>query len=157
MISDLLFHPPHLTHRESYSYKQDIMDSHTCNESYPLAGREQNGSSNYESTMNEPAVPSSHTNYKVGSLDFERVINSYSIEAIRKRFHTTRPTQHVHTQTDLSSSFRRRSERRRSLFGFTGRTATRWALTVVASLLTGLTSIGLVICTSSVVSWRECS
>ncbi|KAL7535492.1 hypothetical protein ACHAXR_006526, partial [Thalassiosira sp. AJA248-18] len=43
---------------------------------------------------------------------------------------------------------------RRRLLGYSGRTATRWILTIVAGLLTGLTSIFLVFFTGAIVQFR---
>ena len=133
-----------------------MMDN-SQDESQPLAAGV--STATYEATSLD-RLGASHqsqatVNYKVGSLDFERVINHYSIQSIRRRFHQTRPLHGVNSaQNNLSMSFRRNKKKRKWLLGFTGRTATRWFLTVVASLLTGLTSIGLVMCTSSIVSWR---
>ena len=96
------------------------------------------------------------SNYEVRSLDFERVINQHSIERIKRRFKTAEALQ----RADKASSQKYPSlsnprTQRRWLLGFTGRTATRWTLTVLASLFTGITAIGLVMCTSSMVAWRS--
>jgi len=44
---------------------------------------------------------------------------------------------------------------RRKLFGYTGRTAVRWVLTIVTGLMTGLTSIFIVSCTDFIQEWRS--
>ena len=135
------------------------MDNPSQDESHPLAADILTESATYEAAslyrLGTSGEPQSTVNYKVGSLNFERVINDYSVQSIRRRFSRTLP---LHKESsghhNLSMSFRRNVKKRKWLFGFTGRTATRWFLTVVASLLTGLTSIGLVISTSSIVSLR---
>ena len=108
----------------------------------------------------------------MSSLDFERVVNKYSIKAIRRRFllpgkddssssdddgmgmadlSRTRTRGLVEKRPSLRA---RLKTRRRRLLGYSGRTATRWVLTIVAGLFTGLTAILLVYCTGSIVAWR---
>ena len=112
--------------------------------------------SNSERQSLTGASPPQVQKYKVASLDFERVINHHSIQNIRKRFQSELPPK-GDTENGVHSlaASTPKSKERSWLLGFTGRTATRWVLTVVASLLTCLTSIGLVICTSQMVSWRS--
>lgn len=145
---------------------------------------------------------------KVASLDFERVINEYSIQATRERlWHvtdsmrrvsrdatTTPPPQETDslflleegnddddddddfdcdydtfdgttTTTTTASSVpppppkrHKKIARRRpkkSLLGYTGRTATRWFLTGATGLLTGLTAIFIVHYTGVLIDFRE--
>ena len=96
---------------------------------------------------------SRRANYKVSSLDFERVINHYSVQAIRHRFTLPDFTQRRGVKSRPSLEFALKKQRRR-LLGYSGRTATRWVLTIVAGLTTGLTAIFLVSCTGAIVQWR---
>lgn len=83
---------------------------------------------------------SDNTNQQVGSLDFERIVNEYSIQAIRDQW--------------LSSDGARQQQKRR-LLGYTGRTATRWVLSAFAGLVTGLISIMIVSITGRLITWRS--
>lgn len=83
-------------------------------------------------TAPPPLPPTQH----VSSLDFERIINEYSIQAIREQWlQSERPKRH--------------------LLGYTGRTATRWILSALAGLLTGLASVLIVSITTRSVAWRS--
>ena len=72
--------------------------------------------------------------YKISSLDFERVINEYSIKSIREKY--SNQSHHSKHYADQKQ------------------TAIRWILTILAGLLTGLTSVLLVTCTGTIVKWR---
>lgn len=72
--------------------------------------------------------------YKISSLDFERVINEYSIKSIREKYN-----QNNHLAKHYAD---------------TKQVAIRWILTILAGLLTGLTSVLLVTCTGTIVKWR---
>mmetsp|Transcript_25938 Transcript_25938/g.39172 ORF Transcript_25938/g.39172 Transcript_25938/m.39172 type:complete len:874 (+) Transcript_25938:66-2687(+) len=74
-------------------------------------------------------TPTRNHDQHVSSLDFERVVNDCSIEAMKNR--------------------------KRSMFGYTGRTAIRWALTILVGVLTGLTAISIVQITERLISWRQ--
>ena len=56
--------------------------------------------------------------------------------------------------TNRRASFLMKRQSRRVL-GYSGRTATRWALTIITGLLTGLTSIVIVSCTDVIQEWRS--
>lgn len=156
-----------------------------------------------------PTVPGSSGRILFPSgLDFERVINLYSIQATRDRLvqvveqeeergdpAALRQGDHEDGQSLLKSgapdystfdeelndrrrpskpstppppppppppeplsqrkiSHRMKRQHRRVL-GYTGRTATRWALTNITGLLTGLTSIMIVSCTDVIQEWRS--
>jgi len=73
--------------------------------------------------------------YKISSLDFERVINEYSINSIQEKYSNQ---SHHHSKH----------------YADTKQTAIRWILTILAGLLTGLTSVLLVTCTGTIVKWR---
>jgi len=72
--------------------------------------------------------------YKISSLDFERVINEYSIKSIQEKYN-----QNHHLAKHYADQ---------------KQTAIRWVLTILAGLLTGLTSVLLVTCTGTIVKWR---
>ena len=93
----------------------------------------------------------------VSSLDFERIVNQYSIQAVRDQWLlpalpvdgsvTSSTSQRIDLQ--LSSNKKRRlsiegyrmkPKHTGHLLGYTGRTATRWILSALAGLLTGLIS-----------------
>lgn len=109
-----------------------------------------------------PPLPPSHTN-KISSLDFERVVNEYSIQATRDRFlldeeleqrsapgyGTTLSSQRSSPFFSFLSPKRKRKPRRN-----TGRTATRWFLSTAVGLLTGLTTSVIAGCTETIVAWR---
>lgn len=128
------------------------MGSHAAKytERYPLVDPTENSQGKYQTDELLNPTRQTDDNYKVGSLNFERVINQYSIQDIRRRFNSTKSVS-LHREDGIAAQ----QNHRRWMLGFTGRTATRWVLTVVASLLTGLTSIGLVTCTSAMVGWRS--
>ena len=148
-------------------------------------------------------VPNSsgHIQFPSG-LDFERVINLYSIQATRDRLVQVIPTEEPNEQDPtllraslndsslflgtqnpdystfdedlndqrrasypsrtpprLSQTHRRASFTmtglNRPILGYTGKTATRWVLTIITGLLTGLTSILIVSCTDVIQEWRS--
>ena len=88
------------------------------------------------SSINRTVVANNTTKeddeYKISSLDFERVINEYSIESIRQKYNQNQHSKHYDQK----------------------QTAIRWILTILAGLLTGLTSVLLVTCTGTIVKWR---
>jgi len=92
-----------------------------------------------------PRLPQSSE--KISSLDFERVVNDYSIQATRDRYVLD------HDDSSPPSKLRHHGSKpqpRRS----TRRTATRWALSAIVGLVTGLTTIVIVEITSIIVHWR---
>lgn len=117
------------------------------------------------------------------SLDFERVVNEYSIQATRDRLlqlDTTNTTTTLSTQDNDSSSpitkntigyetfqdevppsrpkkprFSYRRAPKPTPLGYTGRTATRWALVIAVGFMTGMLSILLVSTTESIQKWRS--
>jgi hypothetical protein len=113
------------------------------------------------------------------SLDFERVVNEFSIQAIRDRvFGEPEPPQKTpDTKPLLSGAWSDEDYRtfdvefppppppppppptkrrcKRTPLGYTGRTATRWVLTNATGLITGGCSILIVSCTESISSWRS--
>ena len=94
-------------------------------------------------TENPPEGPPNH--HYVSSLDFERIVNEYSIQAVREQWWPLH-RQQPHTKPRAP---------RRGLLGYTGRTATRWVLSALAGLLTGLTSTFIVQITDRIISWRS--
>ena len=119
-------------------------------------------------------TPSATTAHRrvISSLDFERIVNAYSIQAVRDQWILS-PQQEGGTAVDVvhAPGRSRPSEisddnkatnnkyamklPKRHLLGYTGRTATRWVLSAVAGLFTGLTSILIVEITSQLVQWRS--
>ena len=113
---------------------------------------------------------------EVTSLDFERVVNQYSIQAIRDRM-LERVDQKDHDDSEndeqalLSSdgdeqgsawysTFSRsepryRYKEKQNIFGYTGRKYTRWLLVLLVGLLMGLTATVLVRCTEFITDWRS--
>jgi chloride channel 7 len=115
---------------------------------------------------------------KVSSLDFERVVNQYSIQAIRDRMFV--PLEegededndnedhealiHKGNKGDLYSTFqssntlqhhRYKYKPKPKIYGYTGQTSTRWILTLMTGLMMGLTAILIVSCTESIMVWRS--
>ena len=108
------------------------------------------------------------TGAHVSSLDFERIVNQYSIQAVRDRWllpplpadgsstgHSRRQQQgdddeEVATGGDDFAEHRNRRQtcqlkpQKRHVLGYSGWTAARWFLTALAGLLTGLASILIV-------------
>jgi hypothetical protein len=112
---------------------------------------------------------------KVSSLDFERIVNQYSIQAVRDEWLLPprpldgnpnvrqRPTDKEHTleQNDRSNNMANTAQmtesentqkakpgRRESrhLLGYTGWTAAQWLLTALTGLLTGISTNFIVSC-----------
>ena len=91
------------------------------------------------------------TGVVASSLDFERIVNQYSIQSVRDQWllpplpedgasserhsdrHLDPPRHSVRTTNRLRKD-------KRKLVGYTGRTATRWVLSALAGILTGLTT-----------------
>mmetsp|Transcript_15425 Transcript_15425/g.38302 ORF Transcript_15425/g.38302 Transcript_15425/m.38302 type:complete len:1060 (+) Transcript_15425:21-3200(+) len=122
-------------------------------------------------------------NRNLGSLDFERVVNSYSIQAKLDRMETT-TTSSSHQQqqqtplppplppsSSISSSssssppssppppappdsqdIERKRRRRKHIID--SRSTTRWVLTILCAMLSGLTTVIVVGCTETIVAWR---
>jgi len=115
-----------------------------------------------ELTTTPPSVMAPSNN--VSSLDFERIVNEYSIQAIRDHWllspdesneeNSNNKRAYGSTNSESSKPPAMKEQHRR-LLGYTGRTATRWALSALAGLLTGLTSIFIVKITSHLVKWRS--
>lgn len=91
----------------------------------------------------------------VSSLDFERIVNQYSIQAVRDQWllpplPADGSASAGRERNDQPNSKRRQSSIQgyrpkpknegKHLLGYTGRTATRWFLSALAGLLTGLIS-----------------
>jgi hypothetical protein len=95
----------------------------------------------------------------LGSLDFERVVNEYSIQAMRDLY------QIVDSQTeddDDEDDIANRRHRRRHVQTpekrfMNSRGITRWFLTIACSLLSGLTTVMVVASTEKLVAWRTAS
>ena len=103
------------------------------------------------------------SDYKISSLDFERVINQYTIQSIRQKCCPTA------TLSAVRSNEQQQREEQRFVNNNSNNSnnncnynnykssqsiALRWILTIVAGLLTGLTSILLVTCTGYIVQYR---
>jgi len=100
------------------------------------------------------------SDYKISSLDFERVINQYTIQSIRQKCCPTA------TLSTVRSNEQQQREEQRFVNNNSNNNcnynnyksnqsiALRWILTIVAGLLTGLTSILLVTCTGYIVQYR---
>jgi Voltage gated chloride channel len=125
------------------------------------------------------------------SLDFEQVVNDYSIQAARDRlqlehmqesetlfwqgdeddgesdsilnnkkqsyqsFDQTVLINNLHTKENFSKIFTFQKKPKARIFGFVGRTAMRWLLTVMTGLITGLTSLFIVYCTDTITTQRS--
>ena len=141
-----------------------------------------------------------HAGEKVSSLDFERIVNQYSIQAVRDewmmpslpidgsipaaddkvsrlrkiRSHKQQKKSTTHNNDDDedleagNNDGKRRQQRKssviakearrkqsRGLLGYTGKKATRWFLSMLAGLLTGLTTILIVKMSEMAVSLRS--
>lgn len=105
------------------------------------------------SVVNSSIVKSrdSITGVVASSLDFERIVNQYSIQAVRDQWLLPPLPSDGASSERSSGNFggaprhsartnNRLRREERKLLGYTGRTATRWFLTALAGLLTGLTS-----------------
>lgn len=128
--------------------------------------------------------------HKISSLDFERVINEYSIQATRERYQLgpipdeskdgnlleenndglrqrTSDKQHVKRISSLSYGGADSPQITREIGKYgthgspqikvknsTGRTATRWAISTIIGLFTGLVAILIVQTTGAIVEWR---
>lgn len=114
-----------------------------------------------------PPPPPRRRSAKISSLDFERVVNDYSIQATRDRFLLTSipeeeeefwsersndPTRHAHGDVDGITEHAHQQSRKQKIT--TGRTATRWALSAIVGLFTGLATTVLVEVTSLIINWR---
>ena len=143
-----------------------------------------------------PPPPLPRDKHHVSSLDFERIVNQYSIQAVRdqwllpalpedgsasvsasamtmarKRYGSRGATptslngeeeRPLESAAGTKSNSRANKKKKRlrytsrpHLLGYTGRTATRWILSAMAGLLTGLTTIFIVSITEHMVLWRS--
>ena len=118
--------------------------------------------SSEEAVPPPPPAPAS----KISSLDIERVVNEYSIQATRDRFLVSIPPDGDEKASPLPLSERTpltggrlsrhtaaTAYRRRTKLA-TGRTATRWILSAIVGLCTGLTTIFIVEITGRIIQWR---
>jgi chloride channel 7 len=94
-----------------------------------------------------PPPPPPSPSYGEGSLDFERVVNEYSIQAKRDIYLTNDDDD----DDDNDDKNKKRQAKRKR---FDSRSVTRWALTVLCSLLSGLTSVVIVSACEKLVQWR---
>lgn len=97
---------------------------------------------------------------KISSLDFERVVNEYSIQATRDRFFVQAEKEGTKAVAygailQKQPSYLSRRRNKKHLLGYAGRTATRWALTATVGLMTGLTAIFIVTCSEKVIWWKQ--
>ena len=117
---------------------------------------------------------------KVSSLDFERVVNQYSIQAIRDRMfvplgegedeHNDDEDEdhealiHKGKKGDLYSTFqssnilehhRYKYKPKPKTYGYAGHTCTRWILTLMTGLTMGLVAVFIVSCTEFILSHRS--
>lgn len=118
-----------------------------------------------EPSLPPPPPPPPRRTPKISSLDFERVVNEYSIQATRDRFlltsipevdeelYTTGRTNHESVRDARKDAPTHHPPTRRYKIK-TGRTATRWALSAIVGLFTGLATIILVEITSLIIAWR---
>ena len=118
---------------------QPLKSTNSSHDSYDAQSYHNNcNGSDTSSSINHTVTNNITTNkdeeYKISSLDFERVINEYSIKSIREKYN-----QNNHLAKHYAD---------------TKQTAIRWILTILAGLLTGLTSVLLVTCTGTIVKWR---
>jgi chloride channel 7 len=95
----------------------------------------------------------------LGSLDFENVINTYSIQAKQDLYGIIEEIDQAdseddddHSQTVLDRRHYQVLPRKTPFFDSRG--TTRWALTVLCSLLSGLTTVMIVSSTEKLVDWR---
>eukprot|EP00980_Cylindrotheca_fusiformis_P021527 scaffold8369_cov121-Cylindrotheca_fusiformis.AAC.8 len=105
-----------------------------------------------------PPPPPSKSTYSQGaiSLDFERVVNEYSIQACRDRMQQSTSSscnRYLCCDSATDRSLRTKIPKN-SLVGHAGRSATRWVLTAIAGILTGLTTVVIVSISETVISFR---
>ena len=94
---------------------------------------------------------------KLGSLDFERIVNDYSIQANRDRLLEYDEEEEIEEEENGIHLpwTRKQKQKNKHLRGYTGRVVTRWALTVLAGILTGLTTVIMCVVVDYGVSWRS--
>ncbi|CAB9516755.1 Putative chloride channel-like protein CLC-g [Seminavis robusta] len=124
----------------------------------------------YDSVRPSHARRTSSGGTLVSSLDFERIVNQYSIQAVRDQWLLPPLSEDGSAvgsgregeNGEISRSRRKSSVRGyrpkpkgKHLLGYTGRTATRWFLSALAGLLTGLISIVIVQVSGFLVGWRS--
>ena len=102
-----------------------------------------------------PPLKETHRKFYHGSLDFERVINDYSIQANRDRWLEYQQEEANYFDDEEPPQFTWKRKPKTSLLGYTGRTATRWALSVLAGVLTGFATVFIVDITEILVDWRS--
>lgn len=93
---------------------------------------------------------------KVSSLDFERVVNNYSIQVLRNQYFVSCNDDDDHDACDggydtfPSAPTPATTPQKRTI----RRNGTRWALSAIVGLATGLTTTLIVQITQSIVRWR---
>mmetsp|Transcript_9535 Transcript_9535/g.17147 ORF Transcript_9535/g.17147 Transcript_9535/m.17147 type:complete len:281 (-) Transcript_9535:1923-2765(-) len=143
--------------------------------------RSRRGNNSSSQPLSSPPLSSTTTrnnNNDVSSLNFEELVNQYSIRAIRQQFllpnninnnkweqgndaddddddddDDNDPPLKKEQQHPSSLSYRLKKQRR-YLLGYSGRTATRWILTIITGLVMGFVAISLVYCTGTITRWR---
>ena len=118
------------------SEHQPLKSTNSSHDGYAASSYNCNGgdTSSYINHTVKNNIAKEDEEYKISSLDFEHVINEYNIESIRQKY-----DQNHHLAKHYAD---------------TKQTAIRWVLTILAGLLTGLTSVLLVTCTGTIVKWR---
>jgi len=117
------------------SEQQPLKSTNSSHDGYDAQSYNCNGGSTSPINQTENNITTKEDEeYKISSLDFERVINDYSIKSIREKYN-----QNHHLAKHYADQ---------------KQTAIRWILTILAGLLTGLTSVLLVTCTGTIVKWR---
>lgn len=143
--------PQPLIIRNSTATKEDGQQEHYHHHNQNYTLDKNNDNKNATST-------SLSSDYKISSLDFERVINRYTIQSIRQKCCcpvTTLPAANTEQQQKQKHE-QRFVINNNSNYNYTSSQSItlRWILTIVAGLLTGLTSILLVTCTGYIVQYR---
>jgi H+/Cl- antiporter ClcA len=126
---------------------------------YDMGADSYNSDDNSRASSPPPPPSSKNSGYSQGaiSLDTERVVNEYSIQACRDRMlHLTSPAGMGSFIGGRAASKRQVQNRipSNSLVGHAGRSATRWALTAIAGILTGLTTVFIVSISEKLISIR---
>jgi chloride channel 7 len=122
-----------------------------------------------------PPPPPPQSPQQASSLDFEQIVNDYSIQATRNRLLEAASKDILHegssdsfvadwqaqsynscndNQPRGNGSVTYRWKPKANVVGYTGRTATRWLLTITTGLTTGLVSLLIIYCTDNITTWR---
>eukprot|EP00934_Nitzschia_sp_Nitz4_P004113 Nitzschia sp. Nitz4//scaffold475_size5561//117//2954//NITZ4_009215-RA/size5561-processed-gene-0.5-mRNA-1//-1//CDS//3329552711//4103//frame0 len=114
---------------------------------------------NNDNTTTSPTSLTGGRHTKISSLDLERVINSYSIQTTKERYGLSPLLEDEEEDENdgritAPPTMTQPPQPHRKVKLSTGRTATRWMLSAIVGLLTGLTTIVIVQCTGSIVRWR---